>query len=55
MPKTTNTNVAAVVVEPDTDVEIEISQRKGFDGEWAFSLKDSDKFFTIVAEDQAAE
>ncbi len=55
MPQTTNTNVAAVVMEPDTDVKVEISQREGFDGEWAFSLKDSDHLFTMVAEDQAAE
>jgi cytochrome P450 len=55
MPDTNNTNVAAVVMEPDTDVEVEISQRKGLNGRWAFSLKDSDTFFTIVAEDQTAE
>lgn len=56
MPETNNTNVAAVIMEPDTDIEVEISRRKGFEnGEWAFSLKDSDKSFTIVAEDQGVE
>jgi cytochrome P450 len=56
MPETHNTNVAAVIMEPDTDVEVEISQRQGFeDARWVFSLKDSNKIFSIAAEDQAAE
>lgn len=56
MPETHKTKIASVVMEPDTDVEVEISQRQGFEGgRWAFSLKDSDKTFTIVAEDQAAD
>jgi len=54
MPKTDNTNVAAVIMEPDTDIEVEVSARKGFeDGRWAFGLKDSGKIFAIVAEDRA--
>lgn len=51
-PKTDNTNVAAVVMEPDTDVEVEVFSRKGFeDGRWTYGLKDSESIFAIVAED----
>jgi len=56
MPETNNTNVAAVVMEPDTDIEVEISPRQGFeDGRWVFSLKESKEIFSIAAEDQVAE
>jgi Cytochrome P450 len=56
MPDTYNTNVAAVIMEPDTDIDVEISLRQGFeDGKWAFSVKDSEKIFSMVAEDQLAE
>lgn len=52
LPRTDNTNVAAVIMEPDTDIEVEVSTRKGFeDGSWAFALKDSGKIFAVVAED----
>lgn len=51
MPETNDTNVATMIVEPDTDVEVEISQRQGFEhGRCVFSLKDSEKFSSIVAE-----
>ena len=54
MPKTDNTNVATVIMEPDTDIEVEVSARKGFeDGRWAFGLRDSRKIFAVVAEDRA--
>lgn len=54
LPDTQNTNVASVVMEPDTDVPVEISPRKGFeDGRWAFDLKDSGMVFAVVAEDRA--
>lgn len=54
LPTTQNTNVAAVVMEPDTDVEVEISVREGFEeGQWAFDLKDSGMVFAVVAEDRA--
>ena len=54
LPDTKNTNVTAVLMEPDTDVEVEILSRKGFeDGQWAFELKDSDMVFAVVAEDHA--
>lgn len=53
LPSTNNTNVAAVVMEPDTDVEVEVSTRKGFEDErWIYDLKDSESVFAIVAEDR---
>lgn len=53
LPTTNNTNVAAVVMEPDTDVEVEVFTRKGFeDGRWIYDLKDSESVFAIVAEDR---
>ena len=52
LPETKNTNVASVVMEPDTDIEVQVSSRKGYeDGRWAFGLKDSEKIFAVVAED----
>lgn len=52
LPKTDNTNVAAVVMEPDSDVEVEVSAREGFEGgQWTFGLKDSEMIFAVVAED----
>lgn len=54
MPDTQNTNVTAVVMEPDTDIEVELWTRKGFEkGQWAFDLKDSGMVFAVVAEDRA--
>ena len=54
LPDTRNTNVTAVIMEPDTDVEVEVSPRKGFeDGLWAFELRDSGMVFAVVAEDCA--
>lgn len=52
LPETKKTNVASVVMEPDTDIEVELSLRKGYeDGRWAFGLKDSEKIFAVAAED----
>lgn len=52
LPKTDNTNVAAVVMEPDSDVEVEVSMREGFEGgQWTFSLRNSGMIFAVVAED----
>ncbi len=52
LPETRNTNVASVVMEPDTDIEVEVSLREGFeDSRWAFGLEDSGKIFAVVAED----
>ncbi|MCJ1470534.1 hypothetical protein MMC07_009180 [Pseudocyphellaria aurata] len=54
LPKTDNTNVASVIMEPDTDVEVEISARKGFEeGRWIYDLKDSEAIVAMVAEDSA--
>ena len=53
LPTTRNTNVAAVIMEPDTDVEVELSARKGFEGgQWAFDLRDSGMVFAVLAEDR---
>ncbi len=44
MPKTHKTSLAAVVLEPHSDIEVEATPRKGYEvGHWAFSLKDSGK------------
>ncbi|KAL9113445.1 MAG: hypothetical protein Q9227_002486 [Pyrenula ochraceoflavens] len=52
LPTTTNTNVAAVVMEPDTDIEVEIKAREGFeDVKWAIKLYDSEEIFAMVTED----
>lgn len=54
LPTVGNTNVASVVMEPDTDIDVMVSQRKGFEGDrWSFDLKSSDKIFAVVAEDSA--
>ncbi|KAI2628052.1 cytochrome P450 [Hypomontagnella submonticulosa] len=51
-PTTANTNVAAAVMGPDYDVEVEIATREGFQGvRWAVRLEASDKTFAIVTED----
>ncbi|KAI1484241.1 cytochrome P450 [Daldinia eschscholtzii] len=53
-PTTANTNVAAVVMEPDNDIQVEIKTRKGFeDVKWAVELNTSEKIFAIVTEDSA--
>ncbi|KAI1382665.1 cytochrome P450 [Hypoxylon trugodes] len=52
LPTTANTNVAAVVMEPDTDIDVEITARQGFeDVKWAINLNRSDKIFAMVTED----
>jgi cytochrome P450 len=51
-PTTANTNVAAVVMEPDDDIEVEIKARQGFeDTKWVINLDKSDKIFAMVTED----
>lgn len=56
MPTTANTNVAAVVMEPDEDVQVEIKTREGFEGiKWVIRLDDSEKIFAMVTEDTAEE
>ncbi|KAI4594966.1 hypothetical protein KJ359_007489 [Pestalotiopsis sp. 9143b] len=52
LPTTQNTNVAAVVMQPDTDIEVEIKARPGFeDVKWNISLHKSEKTFALVTED----
>ncbi|ESZ97926.1 putative cytochrome P450 [Sclerotinia borealis F-4128] len=56
IPKTENTNVAAVIMEPDTDIDAIVSVREGFeDGRWAFGLRDSKIIFAVVEEDRVGE
>lgn len=53
-PTTLNTNVAAVIMEPDDDIEVEIKTREGFEGvKWEVGLRSSDKVFALVTEDIA--
>ncbi|OTA92911.1 hypothetical protein M434DRAFT_21668 [Hypoxylon sp. CO27-5] len=52
LPTTANTNVAAVVMEPDEDIEVEIKTRQGLeDFKWAIKLNNSEKIFAMVTED----
>ncbi|KAI0197471.1 cytochrome P450 [Astrocystis sublimbata] len=52
IPTTMNTNVAAVVMQPDDDVEVEIKVREGYeDVKWSVSLRESDNIFAMVTED----
>lgn len=51
-PTTANTNLAAVVMEPDHDVQVEVKTRRGFGGvKWAIRLDQSEKTFALVTED----
>jgi hypothetical protein len=51
-PTTANTNVAAAIMGPDNDVQLDITTRKGFEGvQWAITLEASDNIFSLVTED----
>lgn len=51
-PSTINTNVAAVVMQPDDDIEVEVMTREGFeDVKWSINLRKSEKVFSMVTED----
>jgi cytochrome P450 len=54
LPTTNNTNVVAVIMEPDHDIEVNISNRQSLEDDhaWAFVLKDSTKVFAVAAEDR---
>lgn len=53
-PTTVNTNVAAVIMEPDNDIEVEIKTREGFEGvKWEVGLHSSEKVLALVTEDIA--
>ena len=52
MPSMEGTKQAALVIEPEHDIEVHVSPRKGLeDGCWTFGLKNSGTIFTIVSED----
>jgi len=54
-PESHKSSIAAVVREPDTDIDVEVTLRKGFEhGNWAFRLEDSELIFATIAEDQAS-
>ena len=54
LPTVQKTNVAAVVMEPDTDIEVLVSRRSGYEEDnWSFGLTTSDDVFAVVAEDRA--
>ena len=56
LPTTERTGQAAIILEPDHDVEVEVSARERFeDGRWAFGLKDSGMIFAMVTEDEEEE
>lgn len=51
-PTCAKTNIAATIMEPDTDISVSIKPRSGFeDVSWAFGLADSEKVFAVVEED----
>lgn len=55
MPSTNNSNMAGAVMEPDSDIEVAVSQREGFEeGRFACGLKDSDVILAVTAEDHSA-
>ena len=52
IPTAENTNLAAVVMEPDRDILVEIETRQGFENvEWAINLDRSGMTFAMVTED----
>ncbi|KAL2212819.1 putative cytochrome P450 [Sarocladium strictum] len=52
LPTGFNTGSAGQIMEPDTDVEVDLKTRAGFEGvKWELRLKTSDKIFAIVTED----
>lgn len=54
LPTTMNTNIAAVVMQPDYDVEVEIKTRQGFeDVRWVINLRASENIFALVTEDKS--
>lgn len=53
-PTTEKSNIAAVIMEPDSEIEVEVMPRKGYEGgAWSFSLADSEMVFAVAAEDRA--
>ena len=53
MPEVGKTNVSAILAEPDNDVEVDLSFRRGFEcAKWVVDLDDSDRVVAVVAEDR---
>lgn len=56
LPTVAKTNVAAVVMEPDADVEVVVSRRKVFEHDrWTFGLEASEHVFAVAAEDRVEQ
>ncbi|GAM88128.1 hypothetical protein ANO11243_061590 [Dothideomycetidae sp. 11243] len=52
LPTVANTNAASAIMEPDYDVDAEITTRNGFeDVKWAIRLNASDRVYGMVTED----
>ena len=52
MPSTDNSNIAASLMEPDTDIEVEVSSREGYgEGRFVCALKDTDMILAVTVED----
>ena len=55
MPTVNNSSMAGFLTEPDSDVEVRISFRKGFEnGRFACGLEESDEVLALIAEDISA-
>lgn len=55
-PTTLNTNVAAVVMEPDDDIRVKVKTRPGFeDVKRAIELDKPEKIFAMVTADNGVE
>ena len=53
MPTTHNSNMSIIVVQPDTDFEVEVSRRKGFEtGRFTCGLNGSDTILAVTVEDR---
>lgn len=51
-PTCAKTNIAATIMEPDTDIDVLVQPRAGFENaSWGFGLADSDMVFAVAEED----
>jgi hypothetical protein len=51
-PTCAKTNIAATIMEPDTDIDLLVQPRVGFeDASWGFGLADSEMVFAVAEED----
>lgn len=54
LPTADKSNVAAVVLQPDYDVDVEVKTREGMEGvKWELELEVGEKIFAMVTEDSA--